>query len=355
MQTASLGESDLSISQLCLGTMTFGEQVCEVDAFAILDCAFESGINFLDTAEMYSVPSRKQTFGISEQIIGNWFKANPLKRQKMHIATKIAGPARGMPWIRNGSPRIGAQDFETACNASLKRLQTDVIDLYQIHWPMRSVPAFGQIYFDPQKDDREQISIHEQLQVLDKLRKAGKIKTVGLSNETPYGVHEFTRLADQYNLPRIVSVQNPYCLINRSIENALDETLHRLNISTLAYSPLAFGLLTGKYDQSGVTGEFAPQDARITKYESIRMQRWGRKNALDVAKIYNKIARSHDLTPTQLALAFCVQKWQITSTVIGVTSTEQLKENIKALEVKLNPAILNEIDAVRLMHRDPVQ
>ena len=355
MLTVFLGDSDLSISQLCLGTMTFGEQVGEIDAFSLLDCAYERGINFLDSAEMYPVPAREQTFGMTEMIIGRWFKANPTKRQKMQVATKISGPARGMPWIRNGEMPFTAHDFEVACNASLKRLQIDVIDLYQIHWPIRHVPAFGQLYFDPQKDDANLMSIHEQLKALNKLVRDGKIKNIGLSNETPFGVHEFIRIAEEYQLPKIVSVQNPYCLINRSIENALDETLHRLNVSLLAYSPLAFGLLTGKYDQSGIAGKDAPQEARLTKYESFRRQRWGRQNAMETATAYNQLARDHGLTPVQLALAFCLQKRQVTSTIFGVTNLDQLIEGLGASEIQLQQDVLDKIDAIRLLHRDPAQ
>ena len=355
MQTVLLGGSDLSISQFCLGTMTFGEQVNEVDAFAILDYAVERGINFLDTAEMYSVPQREQTFGITEEIIGRWFKADPIKRQKMQVATKITGPARGMPWIRNGTPQLKAQDFEEACNDSLRRLQTDVIDLYQIHWPMRSVPIFGEIYFDPQKDDQDLLSVHEQLQALDKLIKAGKVRTIGLCNETSFGLHEFTRVAQQYDLPRIMSVQNPYCLINRSVENSLDETLHRLQVSLLAYSPLAYGLLTGKYDKLGFTGAHATSEARMTKFNSMRRQRWGRESALKAARLYNELAKENHLTPAQMALAFCLNKWQVTSTIIGVTSITQLSENLSALNIKISKELMDKIDEIRLAHRDPAQ
>jgi aryl-alcohol dehydrogenase-like predicted oxidoreductase len=355
MKETLLGDSAISISKYCLGTMTFGEQVKEIDAFSILDCAYERGINFLDTAEMYPIPAREQTFGITETIIGHWLKANPCKRQKMQVATKISGPARGMPWIRNGESQITAQDFESACNESLKRLQIDAIDLYQIHWPFRNVPAFGQLYFDPQKDDDYLFSIHEQMQALNRLVRSGKVKAIGLSNETPYGVHEFVRISKQFDLPKIISVQNPYCLINRSIENALDETLHRFKVSLLAYSPLAFGLLTGKYDQSGFMGKGAPQEARIAKYDSVRRQRWGRQRALEAARLYNQLARDHGLTPTQLALAFCINKWQVASTIIGVTSMEQLGDNLGALEVNLEPIIFKQIDAIRLLHHDPAQ
>lgn len=349
-----LGNSKLNVSALCLGTMTFGEQVNENISHQILDLAFERGINFFDTAEMYPVPASYGTYGNTEAIIGKWFKKNPSKRGKVICATKIAGPARGMPWIRGGVD-IVAHDFEEACNQSLRRLQTDVIDLYQIHWPIRHVPSFGQIYFDPQKMQSNLLSIHDQLAALNKLVKAGKVRAIGLSNETPYGVHEFIRLAEQYDLPRIVSVQNPYCLINRSVENALDESLFRLGVSLLAYSPLAFGLLTGKYDDAGLIGESALSDARLTKYDSFRKQRWGRESALITARLYNQLARDQGLTPTQLALAFCLNKWQVSSTIIGVTSCAQLEENIKAAGIKLDQSILDSIDAIRSQHRDPAQ
>ncbi len=247
-----LGQSGLHVTPICLGTMTFGEQVNERDAHAILDRALARGINFLDTAEMYSVPARKETYGATETIIGNWLATRPGLRQKIVLATKVAGPARGMPWVRAGAG-MTADDIVASCEASLRRLKTEVIDLYQIHWPERNVPAFGQIYYDPAKE-RSQTSIHEQLQALDQLVRQGKVRAIGLSNESPYGVHEFVRLAEQHGLPRVATVQNVYCLISRALENGLDETMHRLGVSLLAYSPLAFGLLTGKYDESGTEG-----------------------------------------------------------------------------------------------------
>jgi len=194
MQKIQLGQSDLHVTPICLGTMTFGEQVNESTAHAILDRSFERGVDFIDTAEMYAVPARKETFGATETIIGNWFAKNPGMRQKIVLATKVAGPSRGMPWVREGGGMTAA-DIAASCEASLKRLKTDVIDLYQIHWPERNVPAFGAIYYDPTKE-RSETSIHEQLEALGKLVKAGKIRAIGLSNETPYGVHEFVRLAE---------------------------------------------------------------------------------------------------------------------------------------------------------------
>jgi aryl-alcohol dehydrogenase-like predicted oxidoreductase len=354
MNKVLLGNSDLLVSKLCLGSMTFGEQVSKDEANSILDFSYDRGLNFIDTAEMYPVPASKDTYGYSEIIIGNWFKNNPSKRSSIICATKIAGPSRGLPWIHQGDI-LTAKDFEYACNASLKRLRIEVIDLYQIHWPFRFVPSFGQIYYDHNKETNCHISIHEQLVALHKLVNAGKVRAIGLSNETPYGVHEFVRLADHYDLPRIASVQNPFCLLNRSVENALDESLFRLNVSLLAYSPLAFGLLTGKYDLTGFLSSCAPKNARLTKYDSFRKQRWGRDSALEAARLYNSLAYDNGLTPVQLALAFCVNKWQVASTIIGVSSLMQLKENIYAASIKLDQSIMDSLDGIRLKYRDPAQ
>lgn len=333
--------------------MTFGEQVSEATSHAILDRSLERGVNFLDTAEMYSVPARAQTFGATETIIGNWLAKTPSARSKLTIATKVAGPARGMDWVRDGSIDLTPGDIVNACNDSLKRLQTDVIDLYQIHWPVRHVPAFGMLYFDPAKDNKALSPIHLQLEALSGLVKAGKVRAIGLSNESPYGVHEFVRLAEQHGLPRVATVQNPYCLVNRTVENGLDETMYRLGVSLLAYSPLGFGLLTGKYDDSGTDGPDAPAEGRIAKFESVRKQRWGRPEALVAARRYNALAHEHGLTPTQFALAFCYTKWQVASTIIGVTSVRQLDENIDALGTQLSPEVLKLIDKIRWDIRDP--
>ena len=351
MKTIPLGHSDLHVTPICLGTMTFGEQVAEADAHAILSRSLERGINFIDTAEMYAVPARADTCGATETIIGRWFAKNPGARQKLVLATKVAGPSRGMPWIRQGAGMTAA-DIVASCDGSLRRLQTDVIDLYQIHWPERHVPAFGIKYYDPAKETT-QTPIHEQLQALAGLVKAGKVRHIGLSNETPYGVHEFVRLAEQHGLPRVATVQNPYCLINRSFENALDESCHRLGVSLLAYSPLGFGLLTGKYDASGIDGPDAPQGARIASYASVRQQRWGRPEALAAARRYNALARAHGLTPAQLALAFCYTKWQVASTIIGVTSLAQLDDDLDAWGTTLSPELLAQIDAIRWELGDP--
>ncbi len=353
MKTIQLPHTDLHVTPICLGTMTFGEQVNEADSHAILDRSLDAGVNFIDTAEMYAVPAKAETFGATETIIGHWFAKHPGARQKLVLATKVAGPSRGMPWVREGKG-MTPQDIARSCDASLRRLQTDVIDLYQIHWPERHVPAFGNLYYDPAKETST-TPIHEQLDALSKLVKAGKVRYIGLSNETPYGVHEFVRLAEQHGLPRVATVQNPYCLVNRTWENGLDETCHRLGVSLLAYSPLGFGLLTGKYDASGTTGPGAPAGARIATYESVRKQRWGRPEALAAARRYNQLARDNGLTPTEMALAFCYTKWQVASTIIGVTSVAQLDEDLNAWGITLSPEVLAQINAIRWELRDPAQ
>jgi aryl-alcohol dehydrogenase-like predicted oxidoreductase len=352
MKTVQLGQSELHVTPICLGTMTFGEQVGESLAHTLLDHALAQGVNFFDTAEMYAVPPRTETFQLTETIIGNWIASRPGLRNKITLATKVAGPSRGMPWVRGGAGDTKAADIVAACEGSLRRLRTDVSDLYQIHWPNRNVPVFGASSFDPTLA-RDVASIHEQLEGLAKLVRAGKVRAVGVSNESPYGVHEFVRLAEQHGLPRIASVQNCYCLTNRSHENGLDETMHRLQVSLLAYSPLGYGLLTGKYDAGGITSPLAPADGRITLFESVRKQRWGRPQALSAARRYNALARQHGLTPTQMALGYCYQKWCVASTIIGVTTVAQLDENIDAYGTVLNAELLQAIDAIRDAHRDP--
>jgi aryl-alcohol dehydrogenase-like predicted oxidoreductase len=352
MNTIPLGRSDLQVSPICLGTMTFGEQVGEAEAHAILDHALARGVNFIDTAEMYSVPPRAETYGATETIIGRWFASRPGARQKVVLATKVAGPSRGMPWVRGGAADLKPADIAAACDASLERLQTDVIDLYQIHWPNRNAPSFGSIYFEPARD-AEYTSIHDQLDALQRLVQAGKVRHIGLSNETPYGVAEFVRVAEAHGLPRVLTVQNPYCLISRALDNGLDETMHRLGVASIPYSPLGFGLLTGKYDERG----FHDPDSRgrMALFERMKQQRWGRPDALAAARRYNALAREHGLTPTRMALAWVYTNWRVASTIIGVTSREQLDENLDAWGTALPPELLAAIDQVRWELRDPAQ
>ena len=352
----NLGRSELRVAPICLGTMTFGEQVDEPASHAILDHALARGLNFIDTAEMYAVPARRETYGASERIIGNWLAARPGVRQRVVLATKVAGPSRNAEWIRGGSVNLTPDEIRQACDDSLKRLQTDVIDLYQIHWPNRNVPVFGPLYFEP-KNDKHYSSIHEQLDALAGLVKAGKVRYIGLSNETPWGLGEFVRLAEAHGLPRVATVQNPYTLVNRVVDNGLDEALHRHGVSLLAYSPLGFGTLTGKYDAAGFAGTAGDStgDGRMTRFEAFRKQRWGRPEVLLAARRYNALAREHGLTPTQLALAFCYTNWRVASTLIGVTTLAQLDENIDAWGTVLAPGLLAQIDAIRWEIRDPAQ
>jgi aryl-alcohol dehydrogenase-like predicted oxidoreductase len=353
-----LGQSNLLVHPICLGTMTFGEQVSERDAHSIMARSLERGVDFMDTAEMYSVPTKAATFNATEKIIGNYFAANPGVRAKWTLATKVAGPARGMDWVRGGSLNVTPAQMVQACEDSLQRLQTDVIDLYQIHWPLRHVPAFGNQYFDLKSDKvlSTNTSIHEQLVALDKLVKDGKVRHIGLSNESPYGVMEFVRLAEQHGLARIVSVQNPYCLINRIVDNGLDEVLYRQNVGLLAYSPLGFGMLTGKYDATGIfTTDAAnpPAKGRMSLYESMQKQRWGRPESLAAARKYNALAIANGMSPTQMALAWCYNHWKVASTIIGVTSVAQLDDCLDAYGTTLSPEVLAEIDKIRWEIRDP--
>ena len=342
-----LGRSDLRVTPICLGTMTFGEQVDEATAHALLDHALARGLNFIDTAEMYAVPVRRETYGASEKIIGTWLASRPGARNRIVLATKVAGPSRVADWIRNGSANLTAEEIVQACDDSLKRLHTDVIDLYQIHWPNRNVPVFGPLYVDPSKD-KEFTSIREQLEVFARLVRAGKIRHIGLSNETPWGLAEFVRLADELGLPRVATLQNPYTLVNRVVDNGLDEMLHRQQVSLLAYSPLGFGTLTGKYDAGLVTG-------RLALFEAFRKQRWGRPETYAAAALYNALALANGLTPTRMALAFCYSNWRVASTIIGVTTRAQLDENLDAWGTRLGPELLAQIDAIRWAHRDPAQ
>ncbi len=339
MQPVALGQSALQVSPICLGTMTFGEQVGEAEAFAIMDRALERGVDFFDTAEMYAVPARAETCGATETIIGRWFAQRPGARARVVLATKVAGPSRGMPWVREGKGMTAA-DIAASCEGSLRRLGTDVIDLYQIHWPERNVPAFGQLYYDPSKES-SQTGIHEQLEALGRLVREGKVRHIGLSNETPWGVHEFVRLAEQHGLPRVASVQNAYCLLNRSWENGMDESCHRLGVSLLAYSPLAFGLLTGKFDVHAPTDPAAPQAARIARYESVRKQRWGRPEALAAARRYTQALRT--------------SAEQGGGQGLGLFLTRRVCEHLNAWGTQLSPELLSAIDAIRWEVRDPAQ
>lgn len=341
MKYRQLGSSDLLVSEICLGTMTFGEQNNADDARKQLDYAVEQGVNFIDTAEMYPVPPRAATQGLTEKYVGHWLKDRV--RDKLVLATKIAGPARGYDWMRSG-PRIVRQQIEEAVDDSLKRLQTDYIDLYQIHWPDRNVPMFGQTAFDPGAE-RDATPIAEQLAVLGDMIKAGKIRHIGLSNETPWGVSQFLRTSEQGGLPRVVSIQNAYSLINRTYEFGLAEIGYRERVGLLAYSPLGFGTLTGKYLTASGSG-------RITLFPGFG-QRYGKPNVNEAVQAYSELARKAGMTPATLALAFVRSKWFVSSTIIGATTMEQLRENIESVETELGEEILREIEAIHTRYPNP--
>ena len=342
MELRRLGESDLIISALSLGTMTFGEQNSEAEAHAQLDLAVSRGVNFIDCAEMYPVPPKAETQGRTESYIGSWLRHQP--RDKLIIATKIAGPSRGFAWIRNG-PRVNRQHLEAAIDGSLKRLQTDYVDLYQIHWPDRYVPMFGATSYDVSQE-HDTVPIEEQLEALADIVKAGKVRYIGLSNETPWGVIEFARYSEKTGLPRIVSVQNAYHLMNRNFEIGLAEACHHAKVGLLAYSPLAFGHLSGKYiaDQQ-VKG-------RITMFSNFG-QRYAKPNVPVATKEYMRIARESGLSPAQMALAFVRTRWFTSSVILGATSLDQLRENLDSMEVSLSDEVLEKIDSVHQIYTNP--
>ncbi len=342
-QQGKLGRSDLIIPEVCLGTMTFGEQTSEADAHAQLDFALNAGINFFDTAEMYSVPARAETSGISESILGRWLARQT--RDKLVIASKVAGPARSMDWIRNGPLSMDRANIRAAVEGSLKRLQTDYIDLYQLHWPERNQPMFGQWQFDPTKE-RDCTPIQVQLEALAELVKEGKIRQIGVSNEHAWGIMEFVRLAEQLGLPRIASTQNAYNLISRSFETGLAEVCHREEVGLLAYSPLAFGHLTGKY----LTDPAAP--GRLTSWPAFG-QRYTKANVQPATAAYAELAQRYALTPTQLALGFVRSRSFVRSTIIGASSLEQLKETLPATQTPISDELLAEIDAIHLRYTNP--
>ena len=333
--------SELRVSELCLGTMTFGEQNSISDAKQQLDYAVARGINFIDTAEMYPVPPRAETQGRTEEYVGQWLKQQ--QREKLVIATKVTGPARGFEWIRGG-PRITRQQIEQAVNDSLKRLQTEYIDLYQIHWPDRNVPMFGQNHFNPE-NEREAESIAEQLQVFSELVDAGKIRYLGLSNETPWGLYKFLSVARETGAPRVISIQNAYNLLSREFESGLSEVCYHENIGLLAYSPLGFGFLSGKYLEPGTTGR-----ARIFPGFA---QRYNKVNVREAVSAYSKLAKKAGLSPAAMALAFVRQKWFVSSTIIGATTLQQLEEDIDSASVCLREDLLAEIDSIHQRFPNP--
>jgi aryl-alcohol dehydrogenase (NADP+) len=339
-----LGASELKVSEICLGTMTYGEQNSEAQAHQQLDYALSRGVNFLDAAEMYPVPPRGQTQGRTESYVGSWLKNQA--RDKVIVATKITAPGRGFEWVRGGPKAIDKASVEEAVNGSLQRLQTDYIDLYQIHWPDRYVPNFGQAFYDP-AEERMATSIEDQLEALDSVVKAGKVRYIGLSNESPWGVMQFLSIARERNLPMAASIQNAYSLLNRTYEPALSEMTRREGIPLIPYSALAFGHLTGKYLDGA-----KPAGARLTLFPPFG-QRYARENTAPATQAYAELAGRHGLSPATMALAFVRSRWFVASTIIGATTLDQLKENIDVVDVELAEPVLEEIDAIHLRYPNP--
>ncbi|PXX98094.1 NADP(H)-dependent aldo-keto reductase [Halomonas sp. LBP4] len=336
MQTRPLGNTGIEVSRLCLGTMTFGEQNSEADAHEQLDRAVAFGINFIDTAEMYPVPPKAETQGRTEAYIGSWLKHRS-SRDDMIIATKAAGP--GLEHVRGG-PRLTREHLRQAIDDSLSRLQTDYVDLYQLHWPDRHTNFFGRLGYEHDEEE-DSTPLEETLAALKELVDAGKVRAIGLSNDTPWGVMRALHLAETLGLPRVASIQNPYNLLNRTFEVGLAEIAHRENVGLLAYSPLAFGMLSGKYLDGA-----RPVGARLTLFE--RFQRYTNPLAEEATRAYVQIARDHDLDPAQMALAFVNSRSFLTSNIIGATTMEQLEDDLASESLRLEQSVL---DAIEEVHR----
>jgi len=344
MEYRRLGRSDIQVSAVCLGTMTWGEQNTEAEAFEQLDYARAAGINFLDAAEMYPVAPRAETFGRTEEIVGNWLAARG-GRDKTVLATKVVGPGARFSYVRDGKPRLNRAHITAALEASLKRLRTDYVDLYQLHWPDRGGDAFGTLGYT-HNSQAEETPIEETLGVLDDLVRAGKVRTVGVSNEAPWGVMRFLGLAEAGRGPRIVSIQNPYSLLNRSFETRLAEVALREDCGLLAYAPLGAGTLTGKY-----LGGQQPAGARLTLWPDNRRYQGPQAEAAVAA--YVDLARENSLDPAQMALSFVLSRPFMTAAIIGATTMDQLRSNIAAAEVPLSKDVLDGIEKIHGVYTYP--
>lgn len=347
MQFKPLADTGILLPEICLGTMTFGEQNTQEEAFEQLDYALDQGLYFWDTAEMYPVPPKPETQGATERIIGNWI-ASRGGRDKLFLASKIAGPSQGGSHIRDGQTRFGADEISAAIDQSLSRLQTDYIDLYQLHWPQRPTNFFGKLGYGNAEaaEDRAVTDLEETLTALQYEIKNGRIRYIGLSNETPWGTMKFLHLAEKLGLSKFVSVQNPYNLLNRTYEIGMSEIAKYEGVGLLAYSPLAFGYLTGKFRNGA-----RPAKARVTLFS--RFSRYSNPESEWAVEQYAQLAEQHGLTLTQLALAFIKQQFFVTSTIIGATNLDQLKENIQAFEVDLPEEILKGIEAIHRQQPNP--
>ena len=348
MKYRKLGTTDIDVSVICLGTMTFGEQNSQQDGYDQMDYALERGVNFFDTAELYAVMPRKETYGKTEEIIGNWFQQKK-NRSKVILASKIASKTENdLTWIRDGAEKLGfdKKNMNAAIDASLQRLQTDYIDLYQLHWPERKVPKFGKLDFEYDPYDNEWTQIEEVLDNLNNLIKSGKIRYIGLSNETPWGVMKFLQVAKEKNLPRMMSIQNVYSLVNRVFDIANSEVSIRENCGLLAYSPLAGGRLSGKYiNQQPKNARYTLWPSRFDRHHTVRGEK-------AIAK-YVDLAKKYNIAPSTFANAYVNDRPFVTSNIIGATTIEQLRENIDSIDITLSNEILHEIEDIHLSDPNP--
>lgn len=344
MKFSRLGGTDLQVSRIALGTMTWGEQNGEAEAHAQLDYAVAQGVNLIDTAELYPVPARAETYGRTEEIIGRWLRARR-SRERVVLATKVCGRADWVPWIRGSKLRLDRGNIQRALDGSLKRLKTDYIDLYQLHWPDRDTNYFGKLGYTP-GDDGEAVPIEETLCVLRDFVRVGKIRHVGVCNETPWGVMKALAAGARLGLPRIESIQNPYSLLNRTFEIGLAEIAHREQVGLLAYSPLGFGVLSGKY-----VGGARPAGARLTMFD--RFKRYLTPEGEAATLAYVQLARRHGMEPAQLALAYVNSRPFLTSTIVGASRMEQLADNIASIDRTLSADVLAEIEAIHRRHPNP--
>ena len=342
MNYRKLGNTELDVSTISLGTMTWGEQNTQDEGFEQMDYSLDHGINFFDTAELYAVPPKEETYGDTEEIIGNWFQKTK-KRDKIILATKVAGPARN--YLRGGQNSFVGKNLDDALEASLKRLKTDYIDLYQLHWPERNVNSFGKLGYEHKENKWN--SFEDVLDNLNKHIKNGKIRYVGLSNETPWGVMNYLKFSKDKGLPRMMSIQNPYSLLNRSYEVGLSEVSIREQIGCLAYSPLASGYLSGKYRNGAL-----PKGSRIERDFDF-WSRYRKPNTEKAIEEYYKISKKYNLDISQMSIKFCEVQEFMTSVIIGATTMEQLKTNIESVKVKLDKEVIKEINEVQKIYPNP--
>ena len=337
MKYKKLGGTDLKVSLICLGTMTWGEQNSQEEGFEQMDFALEKGVNFFDTAELYAIPPKAKTYGRTEEIIGDWFKIKK-NRKKIILASKIAGP--GLKWIRGGGSQYSPKNIEEALHNSLKRLQTDYIDLYQLHWPERNTNYFGDLDYEHDEKEKSWNSFESILNTLKKFIDQGKIRYIGLSNETPWGFSKYLEIAKEKNLPKVVSVQNPYSLVNRTYEVGMSEISIRERAGLLAYSPLAVGYLTGKYRNKKI-----PKNSRLDLFYE-NYPRYHNERTYEAVDEYFKISEKYKISLSQLALAFVNSRDFVTSNIIGATTMKQLQENIDSINITLNENVMNEINLI---------